>query len=903
MRVGFIVTSPRQLFHFEKIHRHFSNATIYVAVDERGNHVAKSIVRRHAPSASIAWVTVRDFRKIDGKCDVLVCQTPEPLLRGFSRSLTAAQQFSLANERHQYGAWRSLASLNMMFGPYSLSRVNAFSNAVATGNPLLDAHLVDGRIPGPPEGTIGKLRVLYVPADTASSRHDKYVRMLCDDGVSLTIGLPDGGTVSSYCNPHHAVSAARSHVDPIELILEHDVVVTDCSAVAFDSLAVRKPVVLTYALGEGDSVTQALYAGDSPESAIMHLVGSWTSTCSLVEAVEHSQFMLRDESRYREFLRNNFLNIGSAGLACAREIENLVQNGEICRDVVRIVRDAMQDWRLEIKPVEDVESIGRCNRSSRYGKGFARDKLVRAMRWGSSVVPWAAKLHAYVRTRRLSARLRTRTVASVPVAPRPMPVVPLERRLATLAAVEALLKARDLGYRTHVTGLKAYLAVLEPDLDELCEAMNALGREVGIGKAQIWWGRETSYSDVCYAESLRLADVVRADSIVVCFPYPDLQQLSRSSGIEILIVERQNRRYVARRRRAEKVDWTLEFAGNDGQDECISAGANRARARRHALEGEPIDIVYTWVDPADPEWKAARRAWAGQRPVSLESSDNDQRYLNRDELRYSLRSLWLHAPFVRNIFIVTAGHRPPWLDVTHSKVQVVPHSVIFPQPEDLPTFNSHAIEACLHRIPGLAEHFIYFNDDVFLGQETTVSTFFTKRGLIKSRLSPVASIPAIAPDMSATPTDCASYNVASVISRDFELQFDRKVKHVPMPLTRSLLNEIEGRYESLISTTRSAKFRAPTDLAVPSMLAPFYGICVGKAVECEHVVGEYVYADTGHLDLESRLSAIREGGPTFFCLNATRYSDIAPERQAMLLTKFLEEMYPWPSPYEVHELR
>ena len=36
--------------------------------------------------------------------------------------------------------------------------------------------------------------------------------------------------------------------------------------------------------------------------------------------------------------------------------------------------------------------------------------------------------------------------------------------------------------------------------------------------------------------------------------------------------------------------------------------------------------------------------------------------------------------------------------------------------EYLPTFNSHVIEANLHKIPNLSEHFIYFNDDVFVAK-------------------------------------------------------------------------------------------------------------------------------------------------------------------------------------------
>jgi hypothetical protein len=153
--------------------------------------------------------------------------------------------------------------------------------------------------------------------------------------------------------------------------------------------------------------------------------------------------------------------------------------------------------------------------------------------------------------------------------------------------------------------------------------------------------------------------------------------------------------------------------------------------------------------------------------------------------------------------------------------------------------------------------------------------------------------------MTATPTDWASYNAAAIICRDFGIRFDRKVMHVPMPMKCSLLNEIEDRYQDLITTTRSARFRSPSDLAISSMLAHYYGISVAKAVEWATVAGEYIYADTGRNDFESKLSAITSGNATFFCLNATRYSEISPRRQALLLRKFFEETYPLPSPYEI----
>lgn len=89
---------------------------------------------------------------------------------------------------------------------------------------------------------------------------------------------------------------------------------------------------------------------------------------------------------------------------------------------------------------------------------------------------------------------------------------------------------------------------------------------------------------------------------------------------------------------------------------------------------------------------------------------------NLSDSRYSLRSLEVNAPWIRNIYIVTNGQVPSWLDTTNPRVHIITHAMIFPNASFLPTFSSPAIEMNLHRIPGLSDYFIYFNDDVFLGR-------------------------------------------------------------------------------------------------------------------------------------------------------------------------------------------
>lgn len=137
------------------------------------------------------------------------------------------------------------------------------------------------------------------------------------------------------------------------------------------------------------------------------------------------------------------------------------------------------------------------------------------------------------------------------------------------------------------------------------------------------------------------------------------------------------------------------------------------------MQNYPIDIVVPWVDGSDPEWRAER---AQYRPGSSGDS-NEARYREWGLFQYWFRSIEKYAPWVRTVHLITWGHLPKWLNTDHPKLHIVNHKDYIPE-EYLPTFSSHPIELNMHRIPGLAEHFVYFNDDVYLCAPTTAEDFF-----------------------------------------------------------------------------------------------------------------------------------------------------------------------------------
>ena len=143
---------------------------------------------------------------------------------------------------------------------------------------------------------------------------------------------------------------------------------------------------------------------------------------------------------------------------------------------------------------------------------------------------------------------------------------------------------------------------------------------------------------------------------------------------------------------------------------------------------EPIDFVIIWVDGSDPEWLARKNhylALAGGIPGDIDAGPS--RYRDWDNLRYWFRAVETYAPWVNRVHFVTCGQVPPWLNPEAPKLNFVRHSDFIPE-EFLPTFSSHPIELNLHRIPGLSEQFVYFNDDFFLTAPVAPEDFFW-RGL------------------------------------------------------------------------------------------------------------------------------------------------------------------------------
>lgn len=249
---------------------------------------------------------------------------------------------------------------------------------------------------------------------------------------------------------------------------------------------------------------------------------------------------------------------------------------------------------------------------------------------------------------------------------------------------------------------------------------------------------------------------------------------------------------------------------------------------------QEIDFVITWVDGSDPAWCAEKNSY-------LPNGADDvrpERYRDWGLLPYWFRGVEKYAPWVRKIHFVTWGHLPPWLNVNHPKLHVVNHRDYIPE-EHLPTFNSNPLEVNLHRIPGLSEQFVYFNDDTLLIDSVQQEDFFVD-GKPKDMLAlqPVVANPEN-PVMSRLLLNislviCKYFDKREVMRRNWKKAFHPGYPpmywvynllemafplytgfytvHGPSPLLRKTFEELWEKEGELLTETSRHRFRNEDDI-------------------------------------------------------------------------------------------
>ena len=311
-----------------------------------------------------------------------------------------------------------------------------------------------------------------------------------------------------------------------------------------------------------------------------------------------------------------------------------------------------------------------------------------------------------------------------------------------------------------------------------------------------------------------------------------------------------------------------------------------------------VDLVYLWVNGADPEWQARRNALIG---VAEESSavNCDGRYADNDELKYSLRAAAMYAPWIRKIFIVTDNQVPQWLDTSNPRIRIVDHKEILPE-KALPTFNSRVIEHNLYRIPDLSEHFLYANDDMFFNRPVGPADFFEKDGypIVRLNRRPFRKL-SLKLKEKLLGKPISNYNkaiqrAAELVESRFGIYFGSKTHHNIDAYCKSTYRHIrEDLFKKEIEPTMVNHVRSEND--VQRNIYTYVAIAEKKAHR------SYVSRKTSfrlHIDNPKHFGKLDRVNPMLFCMNDSQYATPADRER---VKKYLHRRFPHPSEFEISQ--
>ncbi|MEW4354713.1 Stealth CR1 domain-containing protein [Streptococcus pneumoniae] len=325
-----------------------------------------------------------------------------------------------------------------------------------------------------------------------------------------------------------------------------------------------------------------------------------------------------------------------------------------------------------------------------------------------------------------------------------------------------------------------------------------------------------------------------------------------------------------------------------------------------------IDFVVTWVDGNDPIWRESRDKYQG---VAYKGLNTESRYRDWELMKYWFRSVERYAPWVNKIFFITEGHLPDWLNTEHPKLVIVKHSDYI-EGKYLPTFNSNVIELNIHKIKNLSEHFVLFNDDMFVNGEVKEEDFFVN-GLPKDIgvFSPLVPSRGTIASISLNNIEIINdyYSSRLVLKRYFSKFFrfyyyKHLVKniavlpwkpilgfydhHLPISYKKSTFEKLWELESDILKQTSANRFRTRED--INHWLMRYWQLCTGNFAPRSVHFGQYYNIDS---DIDNICLDIELGRHKIICLNdGDKILDF--ESDKLILSSCFEDRYPQKCSFE-----
>jgi hypothetical protein len=327
-----------------------------------------------------------------------------------------------------------------------------------------------------------------------------------------------------------------------------------------------------------------------------------------------------------------------------------------------------------------------------------------------------------------------------------------------------------------------------------------------------------------------------------------------------------------------------------------------------------VDFVLPWVDGNDSEWKEEFNNYVSD----LDGDKGKCRYRDWDNLKYIFRAFEFFTPWVRKVHFVTSGHLPPWLKVDHEKLNIVRHED-FLFNENIPVFSSHPIEINFHKIPGLADKFVYFNDDMFLLKKTKKEFFFKKdlpcdvfslNAITDSKIAHIKLTNVQVINKNFNRNEIIRRNFFKIFS--FEYSIVNLIKtilllpwpkipgfydpHMPQPFLKNTFEKVWSVEEQILKKTSSRKIRHPED--VSQYLFRYWHLCEGNFVPIKmpKVFFDWV---RNRDDAVRFRDSIVSGKYAMACINDGVDNDYDFEEIKKIVNSGFEQILPLKSSFEI----
>ncbi|WP_204112468.1 stealth conserved region 3 domain-containing protein [Shimia biformata] len=310
----------------------------------------------------------------------------------------------------------------------------------------------------------------------------------------------------------------------------------------------------------------------------------------------------------------------------------------------------------------------------------------------------------------------------------------------------------------------------------------------------------------------------------------------------------------------------------------------------------PVDAVFTWVDDRFPGYADQLAAYAGTRHDTNPNRTRD----NLDLIRYALRSLEVNLPEVRRVYLVSCRPQVPrWLKADHPDIEVVHHDQIM-SPALLPTFNSFSIVSHLHLLPGLAEQFIYVEDDMLflrrgafdaMWRDGVPLSHFTRKRVRQLE---------VLDKTKESPWNLALAETCVALARRGMSADRHHVIHGPRLIEKAVWARMIDTFGDEFAVTRASRFRSAGNIP-PEFLYPHYAVEQGAAITATR--GETRRFE-GYVSLENfapwtwaQLRMLDRKSPFTATLNDSFENNPNPRVERMVKA-WLDARFPTPSRFE-----